>query len=84
MRDDLYEYVFVVHGQSTEVSMEKRAAPMNWRPTRQNRERLEKALDMGFEMTEILNGLVEKHFDSFVKEAARERIQKMQAVLATR
>ena len=64
--------------------MEKRAKPIQFRPTQTNRERLEKVQSMGIEMTEVLNGLLEKHFDSFVNEVARSRIKDLQKMIAPR
>jgi hypothetical protein len=64
--------------------MEKRTAPMNFRPTASNRGKLEKAQALGFEMTELLNGMIERHFDNYVSEAARAKIQKLQKALAPR
>ena len=64
--------------------MEKRAKPTQFRLTQKNREKLEKAQELGFEMTEVVDTLIEKHFDSFLTEAVQKRIQQMQSALASR
>lgn len=63
---------------------QKKAASMGFRPYQANRDRLEKAQALGFEMSEVMNGLIEKYLDSYVREAAQDKIRQMQKVLATR
>jgi len=62
--------------------MEKRAAPVQFRPTQTNRAKLDLAAKLGIEMTEVMNGVLAIYGDSYLKELAKTRIQELQKMVS--
>lgn len=63
---------------------DKRGGPMYFRPDTENRERLDHAAKLGFEMAPTVNDLIRDCWDSWFEKKRQERIKELQKSLAAR
>ena len=61
---------------------DKRSGPMYFRPDTQNRDRLEDAAKLGFDMAPTVNDLIRDCWDSWFEKKRKERIQELQRSLS--
>ena len=61
---------------------DKRSGPMYFSPDTQNRDRLEDAAKLGFDMAPTVNDLIRDCWDSWFEKKRKERIQELQRSLS--